>query len=82
MTLSRKLLWASACAVVLAGCARDGELVIDQGVGITAVRSVCPAVGVPDYTGDVTLFRTAGDHPQCPQQLQRLGCPGLFRGQF
>jgi len=61
MTLSRKLLWASACAVVLAGCARDGELVIDQGVGITAVRSVCPAVGVPDYTGDVTLFRTAGD---------------------
>ncbi|MFN4113900.1 MAG: hypothetical protein ACK4GD_08165 [Sphingomonadaceae bacterium] len=61
MTLSRKLLWASACAVVLAGCARDGELVIDQGVGITAIRSVCPAVGVPDYTGDVTLFRTAGD---------------------
>ncbi|OZA94475.1 hypothetical protein U4960_13970 [Altererythrobacter sp. H2] len=61
MTLTRKLLWASACAIALAGCARDGELVIDEGVGITAVRSVCPAVGVPDYTGDVTLFRTPGD---------------------
>lgn len=61
MTFSRKLLIASAGAAILAGCARDGELVIDQGVGITAVRSVCPAVGVPDYTGDVTLFRAAGD---------------------
>lgn len=60
MISSRKLLWASACAVLLAGCARDGELVIDQGVGITAVRTACPAVGVPDYTGDVTLFRSAG----------------------
>jgi hypothetical protein len=30
-------------------------------VGITAVRSRCPAVGIPDYTGDVTLFRAAGD---------------------
>jgi hypothetical protein len=45
----------------LAGCAKDGEIVVDQGVGITAVRSRCPAVGIPDYTGDVTLFRTAGD---------------------
>jgi hypothetical protein len=60
MTFSRKLLWASAAAAIVAGCARDGELVVDQGVGITAVRTACPAVGVPDYTGDVTLFRTAG----------------------
>jgi hypothetical protein len=29
-------------------------------VGITAVRTACPAVGIPDYTGDVTLFRTPG----------------------
>ncbi len=43
----------------LAGCSREGELVLDQGVGITAVRSVCPAVGIPDYTGDITLFRDA-----------------------
>lgn len=60
MTFSRKLLLATAGATVLAGCARDGEIVIDQGVGITAVRTACPAVGVPDYTGDITLFRTAG----------------------
>lgn len=60
MTFRRKLLLASTCAVLVAGCARDGELVVDQGVGITAVRSACPAVGVPDYTGDVTLFRSAG----------------------
>lgn len=61
MTFRRKLLLASTGAVLVAGCARDGELVIDQGVGITAVRSACPAIGVPDYTGDVTLFRSAGD---------------------
>ena len=60
MTFSSKLLLASAGALILTGCARDGEIVIDQGLGITAVRSVCPAVGVPDYTGDVTLFRNAG----------------------
>jgi hypothetical protein len=57
---------ASAALVVglaagLAGCKTGGEIVVDEGVGITAVRSRCPAVGIPDYTGDVTLFRTAGD---------------------
>lgn len=46
--------------IALAGCAREGELVVDQGVGITAVRTVCPAVGIPNYTGDVTLFRPGG----------------------
>lgn len=46
--------------IALAGCAREGELVVDQGVGITAVRTVCPAVGIPNYTGDVTLFRAGG----------------------
>lgn len=49
-----------ALGVALAGCAGEGELVVDQGVGITAVRSACPAVGVPNYTGDVTMFRTPG----------------------
>ncbi|MDZ4306417.1 hypothetical protein [Allopontixanthobacter sp.] len=51
----------AGAAAMLAGCAREGELVIDQGVGISAIRSVCPAVGVPDFTGDITTFRTAGD---------------------
>lgn len=48
-------------AGVLGGCAREGELmVLEQGVGITAVRTACPAVGIPDYTGDITTFRTPG----------------------
>ncbi|MEM1051791.1 MAG: hypothetical protein AAGI28_06800 [Pseudomonadota bacterium] len=51
-------------AATLAGCAGEGDLVIDQGVGITAVLSSCPSVGIPDYTGDVTVFRAAGDQTQ------------------
>lgn len=45
----------------IAGCKSDGELVVDQGIGITSIRTACPAVGVPDYTGDVTSFRVPGD---------------------
>jgi hypothetical protein len=41
----------------LAGCKTQGDIVLDQGVGITALRTTCPAVGIPDYTGDITLFR-------------------------
>jgi hypothetical protein len=48
-------------AAALAGCKTKGEIVVDEDVGITAVRTRCPAVGIPDYTGDVTLFRSAGD---------------------
>ncbi|GAA0284797.1 hypothetical protein GCM10009127_28030 [Alteraurantiacibacter aestuarii] len=29
-------------------------------MGITALRSVCPAVGIPEFTGDITLFSPAG----------------------
>lgn len=42
--------------LALAGCRSEGELVVEQGVGISALRSVCPAVGVPEFTGDMTLF--------------------------
>ena len=38
---------------LLAGCSRQGEL-FDGGV--YATRSVCPIVGVPAGTGDITLF--------------------------
>lgn len=51
-------------AAALAGCAGEGDLVINQGVGITAVLSSCPDVGIPDYTGDVTMFRTQGAQTQ------------------
>lgn len=55
-----------AAVLVLAGslaaCKRDGELmVLQEGVGISAVRTVCPAVGIPDFTGDITTFRTPGN---------------------
>ncbi len=50
---------AVACAA-LAGCKSHGEIVVDEGVGITAIRTACPAVGIADYTGDMTLFQTAG----------------------
>ena len=44
----------SAALLLVAGCTREGE--IDQSGGIFAVRSACPAVGVPIGTGDITLF--------------------------
>jgi len=48
---------AVLAAAALGGCKSKGELVVDEGVGVSAVRGTCPAVGIPDYTGDVTLFR-------------------------
>ncbi len=60
MTPRTRLYAAVAIAAALAGCRGTGDLVVDEGVGVTAVRSACPAVGVADYTGDVTLFRAPG----------------------
>ncbi len=57
MKFSRSFMALALSGGVLAGCNNSGELVVDQGVGVTAVRTACPAVGVPDYTGDVTMFR-------------------------
>ncbi|KPL69655.1 hypothetical protein SZ64_17060 [Erythrobacter sp. SG61-1L] len=54
-----KIATLAACAAALAGCHAKGQLVIDEGVGVTALRGVCPAVGIPDYTGDITLFNGA-----------------------
>lgn len=47
-------------ALGLAGCSGRGDLVIDEGVGVVALRTSCPTVAVPHYTGDVTLFNPAG----------------------
>lgn len=60
MTARNHLFAASLIAVALAGCKSTGDIVVDEGVGITAVRSACPAVGIPDYTGDITLFTAPG----------------------
>ena len=57
--IARKALFAAtlAAAVALGGCRHgQGDIVVDEGVGVTALRSVCPAVGVPNFTGDMTLF--------------------------
>lgn len=51
-----------AATVALAGCKSQGDIVLQEGVGITALRTTCPAVGIPDHTGDVTLF-TPGSGP-------------------
>jgi hypothetical protein len=52
---SAKILLPSL-AVLLAGCASDGEIDVTSGVGVTATRSGCPTVAVADGTGDVTTF--------------------------
>ena len=61
MTRRSRIVSTVALAIALAGCAKEGDLVFEQGVGITAVLSSCPAVGIPDHTGEVTLFRNAGE---------------------
>lgn len=61
MTTRFRIASALLLAGALGACTNEGELlVLQEGVGITAVRSVCPAVGIPDYTGDITTFRTPG----------------------
>jgi hypothetical protein len=56
-TVRLALVGVPLLALALSACAKNkGELVVDDGVGVTALRSACPAVGIPDYTGDVTLF--------------------------
>jgi hypothetical protein len=61
MTTRLRLSAALILGFALAGCKSQGELVVDQGVGITAVRTTCPAVGVPDYFG-IEHGRVRGDH--------------------
>lgn len=62
-TLAGRALAGAALVIAagaLTGCGGTGDVIIDQSVGISAVRSPCPAVGIPDYTGDITLFDQAG----------------------
>ena len=56
MSARFRLFAVIAVAAALAGCKSKGDIVVQEGVGITALRTVCPAVGVPDFTGDITLF--------------------------
>lgn len=53
----RAVLGVSLLAAVLAGCGnKQGDIIVDDSVGIAAVRSPCPSVAVPNYTGDMTVF--------------------------
>jgi hypothetical protein len=61
MTMPVRLAVLLTLGAALAGCSTKGAIILQEGVGIQAVRTACPAVGVPDYTGDVTTFRVPGD---------------------
>ena len=61
MMLRARAISALAMVAALSACSNEGELVLDQGVGIVSVLSLCPAVGIPDYTGDITTFRSGPD---------------------
>lgn len=54
MPRSAFLFVAASVAMLAAGCAKDGD--IDASGGVAVTRTPCPAVAVPSYTGDVTLF--------------------------
>jgi hypothetical protein len=60
MKFVAKILVAGTIMASLAGCAKDGELDLSSGVGISVTRTGCPTVAIPDGTGDITLFNTAG----------------------
>ena len=51
--------FGTATMAMVAGCAKDNEIDVAGGVGITATRTACPAVAVPLHTGDITLFDPA-----------------------
>lgn len=56
----RQLVVPIALLLAAGGCAKTGDIDVNGGVGITAVRSACPTVGVPAGTGDVTSFDPVG----------------------
>lgn len=53
------MLLALGSVAIVSGCARDNDIDLSSGVGITATRGVCPSVAVPLHTGNITLFDPA-----------------------
>lgn len=81
------LLCGAAAIATAGGCAKDNEIDVSGGVGITSTRSSCPAVAVPLHTGDITLFDPATSRdaaaidvvatitnltPQCNDQSEKV----------
>ena len=56
MKFAVKVLTFGIIATTVAGCSNEGELDLGAGVGVNVTRSGCPAVAIPDGTGDITLF--------------------------
>ena len=52
--MNRSLFASVALLALLGGCKTSSD--IDETGGIKITRSTCPAVAVPAYTGDVSLF--------------------------
>ena len=52
----KNMVLAAVTVLAVSGCAREGALDVSSGVGVSVTRSGCPAVAVPDYTGDITIF--------------------------
>ena len=52
--LIRRLFPALALLPILASCSKEDDF--DVSGGLNVVRSTCPAVAIPAYTGDVSLF--------------------------
>jgi hypothetical protein len=53
------ILATTGSALMLGACAKDNEIDLSSGVGITATRSLCPSLAIPLHTGDITLFDPA-----------------------
>ncbi|NJC05652.1 hypothetical protein GGQ97_001445 [Sphingomonas kaistensis] len=56
MTMSRRAALVPLLALIVAGCARDGQLAAN---GVYVTRTGCPQVAIPAATGDITLFDPA-----------------------
>ncbi|UZK70884.1 hypothetical protein OKW76_07640 [Sphingomonas sp. S1-29] len=56
MTIRKLAVPLVLASTILTGCSRTGDIELEGGVGISAVRTACPIVAVPAGTGDITLF--------------------------
>jgi hypothetical protein len=63
--LIRRLLPAFALMPILASCSKEDDF--DVSGGLNDVRSTCPAVAIPAYTGDLNLF--SPEHSQDARAL-------------
>ena len=58
MSFRNPIIAVAASGLLLSGCVKNGDF--DSSGGVIITRSSCPAVAVPSYTGDTTLFDPPG----------------------